>query len=87
MIHKNRAYDLARTACRLEWGWRGARLAAERGDVLAVVDVLSFSTTAVTASATTSSTRVNPRSLTGDVGREFEVSGTLDHLHGFDDLS
>jgi 2-phosphosulfolactate phosphatase len=35
--------------CRLEWGRRGARVAAERGDVLVVVDVLSFSTAAVTA--------------------------------------
>lgn len=35
--------------CQLEWGWRGARLAAERRDTLVVVDVLSFSTTAVTA--------------------------------------
>src|SRR4051812_25534388 len=36
---------------RLEWGRRGARLAAERGDVLVVVDVLSFSTAAATAIA------------------------------------
>jgi 2-phosphosulfolactate phosphatase len=35
--------------CRLEWGRRGARVAAERGDILVVVDVLSFSTVAVTA--------------------------------------
>lgn len=35
--------------CRLEWGRRGARLAAERGDVLVVVDVLRFSTATVTA--------------------------------------
>ncbi len=35
--------------CRLEWGRRGARVAAERGDVLVVVDVLSFSSAAVTA--------------------------------------
>lgn len=37
--------------CRLEWGRRGARAAAERGDILVVVDVLSFSTAAVTAVA------------------------------------
>lgn len=35
--------------CRLEWGRRGARVAAERGDILVVIDVLSFSTAAVTA--------------------------------------
>lgn len=37
--------------CRLEWGRRGARAAAERGDVLVVVDVLSFSTAVATAGA------------------------------------
>jgi 2-phosphosulfolactate phosphatase len=35
--------------CRLEWGRRGARVAAGRGDVLVVIDVLRFSTAAVTA--------------------------------------
>lgn len=35
--------------CRLEWGRRGARAAAQRGDVLVVVDALSFSTAAATA--------------------------------------
>ena len=35
--------------CRLEWGWQGAKAAAERGDILVVVDVLSFSTSAATA--------------------------------------
>jgi 2-phosphosulfolactate phosphatase len=35
--------------CRLEWGRRGAQVAAERGDILVVVDTLSFSTAAVTA--------------------------------------
>lgn len=35
--------------CRLEWGRDGARRAAARGDILVVVDVLSFSTAVVTA--------------------------------------
>ncbi len=35
--------------CRLEWGWRGAERAARRGDLIVVVDVLSFSTTCATA--------------------------------------
>jgi 2-phosphosulfolactate phosphatase len=35
--------------CRLEWGWQGARTAAERGDILVVVDVLCFSTAVATA--------------------------------------
>lgn len=35
--------------CRLDWGRRGTRLAAERGDILVIVDTLSFSTTTVTA--------------------------------------
>jgi len=35
--------------CRLEWGRDGTRRAAERGDVLVIVDVLSFSTTVATA--------------------------------------
>jgi 2-phosphosulfolactate phosphatase len=35
--------------CRLEWGRRGARDAARRGDLLVVVDTLRFSTTAITA--------------------------------------
>lgn len=35
--------------CRLEWGRRGAQAAAERGDILVVVDVLSFSTAVATA--------------------------------------
>ena len=35
--------------CHLEWGRRGAERAALRGDILAVCDVLSFSTAVVTA--------------------------------------
>ncbi|MBT2637668.1 2-phosphosulfolactate phosphatase [Bacillus sp. ISL-39] len=35
--------------CKLEWGRRGAREAAERGDIVIIVDVLSFSSTIVAA--------------------------------------
>jgi 2-phosphosulfolactate phosphatase len=34
---------------RLAWGWRGAQTAAERGDILVVIDTLRFSTAAATA--------------------------------------
>ncbi|WP_102261480.1 2-phosphosulfolactate phosphatase [Mesobacillus jeotgali] len=35
--------------CKVEWGRRGAREAAERGDIVIIVDVLSFSSTIVSA--------------------------------------
>lgn len=35
--------------CRIEWGKRGAREAAERGDIIIIVDVLSFSSTVISA--------------------------------------
>ncbi len=37
--------------CRFEWGRRGARLAAERGDMVVVVDALRFSSAATAAIA------------------------------------
>jgi 2-phosphosulfolactate phosphatase len=37
------------TQVHLEWGVTGARLAAERGDAVVVVDVLSFSTSVTIA--------------------------------------
>lgn len=42
-------FDQSPFQCRMEWGARGAREAAERGNIIIVVDVLSFSTTVVTA--------------------------------------
>lgn len=35
--------------CRLDWGRHGVRQAAERGDLLVIVDTLSFSTAVITA--------------------------------------
>ncbi|MDF2910571.1 MAG: 2-phosphosulfolactate phosphatase [Sporolactobacillus laevolacticus] len=42
-------FDQSPFHCRVEWGKRGARDAAERGDLVIVVDVLSFSSTVITA--------------------------------------
>lgn len=42
-------FDQSPYECRVEWGQRGAREAAERGDITIIVDVLSFSSTIVTA--------------------------------------
>lgn len=42
-------FDQSPFECRVEWGQRGAREAAERGDITIIVDVLSFSSAVVTA--------------------------------------
>jgi 2-phosphosulfolactate phosphatase len=67
----------------MEWGWRGAALAAERGDVLAIVDVLSFSTTAVTAAM--QGARISPcvdeiEALALSVSSGAEVAVRRDHV-------
>lgn len=42
-------FDQSPYNCRVEWGRRGAREAAERSDIIIIVDVLSFSSTVVSA--------------------------------------
>lgn len=42
-------FDQFSYSCRVEWGKRGVREAAERGDITVIVDVLSFSSTVVSA--------------------------------------
>jgi 2-phosphosulfolactate phosphatase len=42
-------FDQSPYTCRVEWGRRGAREAANRGDIVIVIDVLSFSSTVVSA--------------------------------------
>lgn len=46
---ERRWFGQAGHRCRLDWGRRGAGAAAARGDVLVVVDTLSFSTAVATA--------------------------------------
>lgn len=42
-------FDQAPFEIKVEWGQRGARAASDRGDIVIIVDVLSFSSTVVTA--------------------------------------
>ncbi|WP_256700789.1 2-phosphosulfolactate phosphatase [Paenibacillus sp. P46E] len=42
-------YDQMDYEIKLEWGARGTRAASQRGDIVIIVDVLSFSSTVVTA--------------------------------------
>lgn len=42
-------FNQAPFSCRVEWGIRGAREAYERGDIIIIVDVLSFSSTVISA--------------------------------------
>jgi 2-phosphosulfolactate phosphatase len=51
--------------CRLEWGWRGAREAAARGDIVVIVDVLRFSSAVATAAQVGAT--VYPCDMYGDV--------------------
>jgi len=44
-------FDQSPYGCRVEWGVRGAREAAVRGDIVIVVDVFSFSSTVTAATA------------------------------------
>ncbi|UCG61570.1 MAG: 2-phosphosulfolactate phosphatase [Candidatus Zixiibacteriota bacterium] len=46
---KNNCYMQSPYRCRLEWGAAGAERAARRGDIVVVVDVLSFSTSVAQA--------------------------------------
>ena len=45
----NLFFDQSPFEIKVEWGQRGARAASERGDIVIIVDVLSFSSTVVTA--------------------------------------
>lgn len=62
-------------SCRLEWGSRGVQAAAERGDILVVVDVLSFST--AVATAVENGARIYPCGKNEDAGALAESHGAV----------
>ncbi|WP_413300059.1 2-phosphosulfolactate phosphatase [Bacillus sp. 1P10SD] len=69
-------FDQSPYECRVEWGRRGAREAAERGDIIIIVDVLSFSSTVITALRNRAIIYPYPRNLDGKkfaakIGGEF----------------
>jgi 2-phosphosulfolactate phosphatase len=69
-------FDQAPYECKVEWGRRGAREAADRGDIVVIVDVLSFSSTVITALRNGAHIYPYPRSLDGkkyakEIGAEF----------------
>ena len=64
--------------CRLDWGRRGTRAAAARGDILVIVDTLSFSTAVATAvqyggSVYPCALTDDPVALAGQIGGEAAV--------------
>ncbi|MEI5908215.1 2-phosphosulfolactate phosphatase [Bacillus spongiae] len=69
-------FDQSPYRIRVEWGKRGAREAAERGDIVIIVDVLSFSSTVVSAVKYGATIYPYPPSLDGKefakkIGAEF----------------
>ncbi|MGG3564805.1 2-phosphosulfolactate phosphatase [Neobacillus rhizosphaerae] len=69
-------FDQSPYECRVEWGRRGAREAAERGDIIIIVDVLSFSSTVISALRKGAIIYPYPRTLDGKkfaekIGGEF----------------
>lgn len=58
-------FDQSPYKCKVEWGRRGAREAAERGDIVIIVDVLSFSSTVITALNNGAVIHPYPKNLNG----------------------
>ena len=58
-------FNQAPFQCRMDWGLRGTYEAADRGDIVIIVDVLSFSSTVV--SAVHFGTTIYPFPMEGDV--------------------
>lgn len=72
-------FDQQPYECKLEWGYAGAKKAANRNDILVVVDILSFSTATTTAIHHDGiiypcSKNDAPLTLSQDVGAEVAVS-------------
>ncbi len=72
-------FNQAPFQCRMDWGLRGAYEAADRGNIVIIVDVLSFSSTVVTALHF--GTTIYPFPMEGDVN-EFGKSVGAEVLFG-----
>lgn len=85
-------FDQSPFECRVEWGKRGAREAAERCDITIVVDVLSFSSTVVSAVNKGAIIYPYPPNLDGNVyaknlGAEYILGRKEAAIHGKPTLS
>ncbi len=72
-------FDQHSFRCRLQWGHDGTRMAAQNGDIVVIVDTLSFSTATVTAVAHGALIHPcghddNPATLAGSLGAECAVA-------------
>lgn len=72
-------FDQSPYDCRVEWGRRGTREAAARGDIIIIVDVLSFSSTVVSAAA--AGAEIFPFPPDQD-GRKYAESVGADYIFG-----
>lgn len=72
-MEKENVFNQAPFQCRMDWGVRGAKEASDRGDIIVVVDVISFSSAMV--NAVHNGVVVYPFPRTGDIKEFGELTG------------